>query len=1147
MLFALAWLTVKSRKASEEVPVGSIEDLGLEGREETLDNAFTLLPRVDWGEPVKPDGEFILPVGTVTLLLADVEGSTRRWEEDHAGMATASSELRDLADELIGRHNGVRPLDQGEGDSFLGAFARPSEAVACALDIQRKAPLPLRIGIHAGEVHRTEEGNYIGPALNRTARVRDAGHGGQILLSQAAAELVADRLHDASLRDHGTHRLKDLSRPERIFQLMHPDLRSDFPPLRSLDLYRHNLPIHATRFIGRQSEMQEIEDLLSGSSMVTLSGTGGSGKTRLALQIAAKLVDGFPDGVYLCDLARVSDPQGVPAAVATAVGFGVEAGSALISLLSEKQLLLILDNCEHVISSSAELCQSFLAGAPKVRILATSREPLKVEGETNFVVPSLPVPSVDATGGIEGLAPYAASELFLDRARRARSDFQLADQDTSAVAAICRRLDGIPLAIELAAARVRVMSPKEIAQGLDERFGLLTGGARTAVPRHQTLAASVDWSHDLLTDLERAVLRRLSVFIGGFTLEAAKEVCSGPKSPSVAPHQAVDLLSLLVEKSLVNVSMTGGQSRYSLLETIRQYAAAKLAAAGEEEDVRKAHRDHFLESAAGLSKRAEGPEGDQAFAAFVGDRENFEAAFRWSCASGHFEEAATFLSASAGLLLSIWVGEALGWATAVMPSIERVPEPARTDALYRCAPFLTKLGSQTHLEPMLKECIAFHRKSGDELRLCRALLAWVQLTSTKDEMTNVLEEAVEITERLNDIHATITAKAHSVFQMGIEDQDRKDRYLDDLVRELNEADAPVVRFSAGAGILNKLLWEDIVRSIAFSEPLAARDLEQVSSPERHSLTDQPMALVFAGRYAEAEALAEKLIRGRKDVGDLGCLMILHLTMAFSAEARNDSDSALAHFQRSSDAWSKTPFSPDLMEVAGGIFRLGAGDVDEGVRVRDKFTPEALASGFLWGPMFWAVLSGGTRYLQGEIEQAEEQAHKNIAEGGANWLLLDSSFDLLAAIAVRDNSYVEATRLLAGAAAHRDRIGLKWGLRVFRDIRSDTIEKIKEALPPEEFEQAWLQGSAMTIQQTVGYAQRGRGERKRPPTGWRSLTPTERQVVDLLAEGRSNKEVAGKMFVSVRTITTHLTHIYLKLGVTSRTELVAEAMRRPGIL
>ena len=1123
--------------------MGAIEDLGLERRQDTADNSVILLPRVNWGEPVEPDGEFLLPVGTVTLLLTDVEGSTRRWEEDPAGMATASAELRDLADELIGRHNGVRPLDQGEGDSFVGAFARPSEAVACALDIQAKVPLPLRIGIHVGEVQRTEEGNYIGPALNRAARVRDAGHGGQVLLSQAAAELVADRLTDASLRDLGTYRLKDLSRPERIFQLLHPDLRSDFPPLRSLDFYRHNLPIHPTRFVGRQSEMHEIEELLSDSSMVTLTGTGGSGKTRLALQIAAKLVDEFGDGAFLCDLARVTDPQGVAAAVATAVGFAVEAGPALISLLSEKQLFLVLDNCEHLISSSAELCQSLLAGAPKVQILATSREPLKVEGETNFVVPSLPVPPEDAIGGIEGLAPYAASELFLDRARRARSDLELDDQDAAAVAAICRRLDGIPLAIELAAARVRVMSPKEIAQGLDERFGLLTGGARTAVPRHQTLTASVDWSHDLLTDVERAVLRRLSVFMGGFTLEAAKGVGSGPENRDVAPYQVVDLLSLLVEKSLVNVSRTRDQSRYSLLETIRQYAAAKLAEAGEEEDARRAHRDHFLQAAVGLSKLAEGPEGAEAFAAFVRDRENFEAAFRWTCAREHFEEAATFLSASGDLLISIWVGEVLAWATAVMPSIESVPEPTRTDVLYRCAPFLAFSGPQTELEPVLKECIDVHRTSGDELHLSRALLAWAQLTSTNDDLNEVLDEAVEITERVGDLHTAITAKAQLIAHLGIEDQDRRDRYVDDLVREVNEVDAPVVRFWPGTSILTNLILHDVARSIAFTAPVAAKDFERLSSLERHFLTTHPYALVFAGRYAEAEAIAEKLIRGREDVGDLVCLTDLHLAMAFSAEARDDSEAALAHFQRSSEAWSQTPFCPEGMEVVGPIFSLGAGDVDEAVRVRDKLTPEALASVHPWAAMFWAVLSGATRYLQGEIEQAEEQAHKTLVEARANWLLLDTSFDLLAAIAVQDNSHVEATRLLAGAAAHRDRIGLQWGFRVFRDIRNDTIEKIKEALSPQEFEQAWREGSAMTIQQTVGYTQRGRGERKRPPAGWRSLTPTEHQVVDFLAQGLSNQEIAEKMFVSVRTITTHLTHIYSKLGMTSRTELVAQATKR----
>lgn len=1122
--------------------MSALDDLGVKREQQGADNHVNLFPRLNWGEPVDPDGEFVLPVGTVTLLLADVEGSTRRWEEDPSAMAVAREELRNLATEQIGRHNGVLPLDQGEGDSFVGAFAKPSEAVACAVDIQRQASLPLRIGIHVGEVHRTEEGNYVGPALNRAARLRDAGHGGQVLLSQAAAELVVEKLQGSSLGDFGNHRLRDLSRPERIFQLVHPDLRTEFPPLRTLDSYRHNLPIQPTRFIGRLRDIEAIEGLLSESSMVTLSGAGGAGKTRLALQIGANLVDDFPDGVFLCDLARVTEPEGVMAAVANAVGFGVEAAVSLVSLVSEKRLLLVLDNCEHLISSSAELCKSLLGGAPKIQILATSREPLKVEGEINYVVPSLPVPPEGRAAGIEGLAPYAASELFLDRARRAYSALTLDDDDARAVAEICRRLDGIPLAIELAAARVRVMSLREIAQGLNERFKLLTGGARTAVPRHQTLIASVDWSHDLLTELERVVLRRLSIFVGGFSLEAAKEVCSGPRGIAIGAHQVVDLLSLLVEKSLVNMNVDRGQSRYTLLETIRQYAATRLEEAGEVDEVRRSHRDHFLKSAEALSVMAEGAEGQEAFDSFVTDRENFEVAFQWSCTREDFEHAARFLSGSAELLDGIWIGEATAWVSAVIPNIEKVPEPARTDALYYSAPYLVFFGPQTHLQPLLRSCIELHRKSGDELRLGRALLAWMQVTEDKEEVKKVVAETVEVTQRSNNLHAAISAKANSAFSLGIDAEERKNRYLDDLVREINEVHAPVVRFNLGWRILQRLMLEDPHRSVALSEPLANRDFDRLSSLERHSITLHPMSLAYAGRYGEAVELAAKLIPDREDVGDMVCLSGLHFANSLSAEAEDDTGTALDHSQRSIDAFSKTGFPVQSMELFDALLRLGGGELDQPARLRDKIAEMPLMDPNTG--MLWAILAASTWYLEGEIEKAEEQAHMSVAEAGAKWFVQDPSFDLLAGIAVGDESYVEATRLLAGAAARRDRIGLRWGFKAFRDLRNQTLATIKEVLAPKDFEQAWNEGSAMTIQQTVSYVQRGRGERKRPPMGWRSLTPTERQVVDFLAQGLSNKEVADKMFVSVRTITTHLTHIYSKLRVSSRTELVSLTTKRP---
>ncbi|HVF33596.1 MAG TPA: hypothetical protein VM933_11225, partial [Acidimicrobiales bacterium] len=437
------------------------------------------------------DGTFLLPTGTVTMLLADVEGSTRRWEQDEPGMARTTAAHRAVIDEEVAAHSGVRPLEQGEGDSFVAAFARPSDAVACALAVARLAPLPVRMAVHTGEAHRTDEGNYVGPSLNRAGRLRDAAHGGQIVLSHATAELVADRLpKEASLHDLGRHRLKDLERPERIFQLVHPDLRRDFPALRTLDTYRHNLPQQRTTLFGRQQELAAVEERLRSSRLVTVTGAGGCGKTRLSLELAARLLDDRSDGVYFADLSpqpAAASVDDLRAAVGHALGLTDEAANDPLAFLRGGRILLVLDNCEHVVRSAAALVDHLLGGTVELAILATSREVLGVEGEAAFVLPSLPVPPPGPPGGIRGLRGYAATELFLDCARRGEGSFEPTEDDIGAIADICRRLDGIPLAIELAAARVRVLSPREIAEGLDRRFELLTGGPRTALPRQQTL------------------------------------------------------------------------------------------------------------------------------------------------------------------------------------------------------------------------------------------------------------------------------------------------------------------------------------------------------------------------------------------------------------------------------------------------------------------------------------------------------------------------------------------------------------------------------------------------------------------------------------------------------------------------------------
>jgi hypothetical protein len=431
-------------------------------------------------------------------------------------------------------------MEQGEGDSFVVAFARASDAVACALQLQRAplAPISLRIGVHTGEVQLRDEGNYIGSTINRTARLRNLAHGGQTVLSGTTEDLVVDALPvDAWLTDLGTHELRGVARPEHVVQLCHPDLRNEFPALRTpKSIGAHNFPSQFTSFVGRGPHVAEVRKLLAQNRLVTLTGAGGVGKTRLAVEVANQLAAEYADGVWYVDLAPITDSGLVPVAVARALGLPDQPGRSTIDTLlrffRDRQRLVVLDNCEHLLDACADLVAALLGAAPGLMLLATSREPIGVNGEAMWRVPSLSTAD-------------EAIELFADRARLVQTGFTVTDDNATLVLEICRRLDGIPLAIELAAARVRALSLAEILASLHDRFRLLTGGARTAVRRQQTLRASVDWSHALLTEPERVLFRRLAAFLGGFDLEAAQGVAG---SREVERFQVLDLLTLLVDK-----------------------------------------------------------------------------------------------------------------------------------------------------------------------------------------------------------------------------------------------------------------------------------------------------------------------------------------------------------------------------------------------------------------------------------------------------------------------------------------------------------------------------------------------------------------------------------------------------------------------
>ena len=485
-----------------------------------------------------------LPSGTVTFLFTDIEGSTTRWDRHEHAMGSALARHDTLLRESIAAHNGH--VFKTVGDAFCAVFPTAPEALAAALTAQQKLVaepwhqdlegVRVRMALHTG-VAEQREGDYFGTTLNRVARLLATGHGGQTLLSQATYELVRDHLpYGADLRDLELHRLKDLQRPEHVYQLLHSDLPADFPKLRSLDPLRNNLPIQATSFVGRDKEILAVKALLAKTRLLTLTGSGGAGKTRLSLQVAADLTEGVDEGVWLAEFAPLSDPGLVAQTLAQALGVREEPGrpitQTLVDFLRPKSLLLVLvlDNCEHVLDAAAELCEAILRTCLTVKIIASSREGLNIAGETTYRIPSLSMPDLKQSATPESLSHYEAVRLFIERAQAAQPSFSVTNANAPAVAQICHRLDGIPYAIELAAAKVRALSAEQINARLDNRFRLLTGGSRTALPRQQTLRAMIDWSYDLLSAEEQTLLRRLSVFAGGWTLEAAEAVCADPET-----------------------------------------------------------------------------------------------------------------------------------------------------------------------------------------------------------------------------------------------------------------------------------------------------------------------------------------------------------------------------------------------------------------------------------------------------------------------------------------------------------------------------------------------------------------------------------------------------------------------------------------
>ena len=666
------------------------------------------------------------PSGTVTFLFTDLEGSTALWERHPQEMAALLAEHDRLVRGAVEAQGGY--VFTTAGDSFSVAFAHVRDALEAALAVQRgltdlpgDIELRVRAGIHSGAATE-RDGDYFGPTLNRCARITGAAHGGQIVVSGTSSEMLeGDLPAGVELVDLGVHRLRDLAEPERILQACRADLPREFPKLRTIEGPADTLPSQLTSFIGREHEITEIVDLLRERRLVTLTGPGGAGKTRLSLEVAERVVLEHPDGIRLVELAALVDPDVLLDEVAQRFGASGVAGEPMSLTIAEKihdrTMLLVLDNCEHLVEPVARLTSGLLAACPNLHVIATSRERLAITGEVVYRVPSLAVPpdGVEVDRSLE----YDAIRLFVERAQLSDPEFGLSERNVDDVASICRHLDGIPLAIELAAARVRSMAPQQIDSRLGERFRLLTGTDRSSDDRHQTLLSTIEWSHDLLDEPERVVFRRLGTFVSSFSLEAAEQVCADGQ---VFEFDVVELLTALVDKSMVATTAGSEGTRYQLLESIRAFALEHLERAEEHAAAAERQAQFFATLAAELQRRQRAGDLASALAALDEEEDNFRAALRFTIERHDAGLAARLVD---GLGYLWYAGgirrEGLEWCEAVFAIEADLPDEVRAGALHSYALMLGGAGQPELGVEVLREQVAIRRRLGDPLRLAAAL------------------------------------------------------------------------------------------------------------------------------------------------------------------------------------------------------------------------------------------------------------------------------------------------------------------------------------------------------------------------------------------------------------------------------------------
>jgi predicted ATPase/class 3 adenylate cyclase/DNA-binding CsgD family transcriptional regulator len=1031
-----------------------------------------------------------LPTGTVTLLFTDIEGSTRLLQQAGERYANVLEECRTLLRTAFLESHGHEVDTQG--DAFFVAFARATDAVAAAVAGQRALfthawpeamAVRVRMGLHTGEPHQSAEG-YVGLDVHHTARIMNAGHGNQILLSQTTRDLVEHALpKGASLRDLGTHRLKDLEHPHHLYQLVCEGLPADFPPLKTLDTRPHNLAIQLTPLIGREQEVAVVQHLLQRQEvrLLTLTGPGGTGKTRLGLQVAAELSELFADGVYFVNLAPIGDPEFVVSTIAQTLAVKEIADQLLLDLVSaflrEKQLLLLLDNFEQVVGAAVQVA-ALLAACPKIKMIVTSRAALHIRGEQEFAVPPLAVPDQKRLTDLVALSQNEAVALFILRAQAIKPDFQMTDGNAPAIAEICVRLDGLPLAIELAASRIKVLPPQALLARLGQRLTVLSSGARDVPMRQQTLRNTIEWSYNLLDAQEQRLFQRLSIFGGGCTLEAVEVVCATLDNNSAA-GQALDGVASLVDKSLLQqTERDNNEPRFVMLETIREYGLAVLATSGQMEMALQAHANYYLR----LTEEAEPEFGGSQQAVWLErlerEHDNLRAALEWLLKQGKAGENVEMALRLAGALEWFWkvrgyFREGRTFLERALAACEGAAAPIRAKALNATANLAYRQGDLDRAEVLAQESLAVRRELGDTRGIAGILGLLGMLAISRGNSAaarSQLEESALLFKEVGDKQDI----ADSLFNLG----------------ELDSHQGEYIRACT-------LLEESLVlyRELGHKRNIAA------------TIIRLAYALFYSqGDQTTVSSLLEESLLLHREVSDKTGIALCLLLSGEGALLQCDTVTAHALAEE----------SLELCREAGDRFGIA----------------DALS------------LLGKVAAVQGDDVAARAFFEESLVIARAIGNRPSSAFLLegLAGVATAQGKFLWAVRLWGSAEGLRKTLSMPVP-PIYRADYERLVVFARTQLGGRSFAAAWAEGRMMTPEQALAAETRvmkpSSGEpssappAKSPLTYPDGLTAREVEVLGLVARGLTNEQVAEQLVISPRTVNTRLTSIYGKIGVSSR--------------